>query len=86
MKELLASVTAKGQVTIPAEVRKLMGVSAYDKVAFVVGEDGVRLQKRGSVVAATAGALKSLAEPLSPRELHEAAEEASAEGAVERAP
>lgn len=48
MREILASVTSKGQVTIPAEVRKLLHVSANDKVAFIVEDDKVRHQKRGA--------------------------------------
>ncbi len=85
MKEVLASVTTKGQVTIPVEVRKLLGVSAHDKLAFIVEDDQVRLQRRGSVVARTAGALKSDAPPLTAEALRQAAEEAIAEGALERA-
>ncbi len=39
MKEILTTVTQRGQVTIPAEVRRLLGVKARDKVAFTI-EDG----------------------------------------------
>ncbi|MDQ2744778.1 MAG: hypothetical protein M3Z66_21135 [Chloroflexota bacterium] len=45
----------------------------------------MRLQRRGSVVARTAGALKSDAPPLTAEALRQAAEEAIAEGALERA-
>ena len=34
MKELLTTVTKRGQVTVPAEVRRLLGIKPYDKVAF----------------------------------------------------
>jgi len=84
MKELLASVTSKGQVTIPAEVRRLLGVEPHDKVAFIVEEDQVRLTRRGSVVEQTAGALQSDRTPVSAKKLREAGEEAIAQGAVER--
>lgn len=40
MKEALATVTTKGQVTIPSEVRKHLDINAGDKVVFVVGDDG----------------------------------------------
>lgn len=43
MKEIITSVTQRGQVTIPAEVRKLLGVKAKDKVAFEIEDDQVRL-------------------------------------------
>lgn len=84
MKELIGSVTGKGQVTIPVEVRKLLGVHPHDKVAFIVYEDQVQLQRRGSVVSRTAGMLKSAGTPLSAAGLREAGEEAIAHEAVER--
>ena len=36
MREITASVTERGQVTIPAEVRKALGIKARDKVSFVI--------------------------------------------------
>lgn len=39
MKEILSTVTQRGQVTLPAEVRRLLGVGPKDKVAFTI-EDG----------------------------------------------
>ena len=84
MKEILASVTAKGQVTIPVEIRRLLGVSPHDKVAFVVEDDQVRLARTGTVVRKTAGALRS-AEPLrNALQLREEGERAIAEEAVQR--
>ena len=38
-----AKVIAKGQVTIPKDVRAVLGVSSGDKVAFVVEGDSVRV-------------------------------------------
>jgi len=43
MKEIVASITQRGQVTIPAEVRRLLGVKPRDKVAFEVDDGHVRL-------------------------------------------
>lgn len=39
VKEILSTVTQRGQVTLPAEVRRLLGVGPKDKVAFTI-EDG----------------------------------------------
>ena len=36
MKEMLSSVSPKGQVTLPLEIRQLLGVKPKDKVAFKV--------------------------------------------------
>lgn len=85
MKEVLATITSKGQVTIPVEVRRTLGLCTGDKVAFTVGESQVRLRKiGGSVVAATAGAFKSRQPAKTAEELRVAAEEAMAEEAGER--
>jgi AbrB family looped-hinge helix DNA binding protein len=84
MSELFSTVTTKGQVTIPLEVRKILGVEPHDKVVFVVDEGQVRLLRGGSVVARTAGACKSAEPPLTAEELREAAERAIAEDGMER--
>jgi AbrB family looped-hinge helix DNA binding protein len=38
-----AKVMAKGQITIPKDVRKVLGVSEGDRVSFVVEGDSVRI-------------------------------------------
>lgn len=43
MKELLTTITQRGQVTIPAEVRRVLGVKPRDKVAFQIEDGQVRL-------------------------------------------
>jgi AbrB family looped-hinge helix DNA binding protein len=42
MKEIVSTITSKGQVTIPAEVRRHLGVSQGDKLSFVIGDEGRR--------------------------------------------
>jgi antitoxin PrlF len=84
MVELLATVTDKGQVTVPAEVRRRLGIRPRDKLAFVLDGDTVRLVRRGSVVARTAGVLKGASTPVSAEEMREAAEIAIASEVVER--
>ncbi len=34
MKEMLSSVSPKGQVTLPVEIRRMLGIKPKDKVAF----------------------------------------------------
>jgi AbrB family looped-hinge helix DNA binding protein len=41
MHTRIAPVSAKGQVTIPAEIRKELGIEPPDQVEFVVRDDGV---------------------------------------------
>jgi antitoxin PrlF len=40
MRQFVSNVTSKGQVTIPAAVRKHLGVGTPDRITFVVEEDG----------------------------------------------
>lgn len=50
-------VTSKGQVTIPQDVRRRLGIEPGSEVDFEVGDDSVRLVRRdpGSGVALVAG-------------------------------
>ena len=93
MKEWLSTITAKGQATIPAEIRRILGVEPHDKIVFVVDGDEVRLAGAASVVERTAGALKSqkaprpelgTKAPQAAQELRETAEHAIAEETVDR--
>jgi len=43
MKEIVTSLTQRGQVTVPAEVRRLLGLKSRDKVAFAIDDDQIRL-------------------------------------------
>ena len=49
MKEIIATVTRRGQVTVPAEVRRLLDLKPGDRVAFTIeaGEARVRLVTPG---------------------------------------
>jgi antitoxin PrlF len=43
MRTIDATVTSQGQVTIPAEVRRKLGLTKREKVTFVIEEDRVEL-------------------------------------------
>ncbi len=40
MQQFTTTTTQRNQVTIPAEVRRLLGIKPRDKVAFTVNDDG----------------------------------------------
>jgi len=84
MKEYTTVVTRKGQITIPVEIRRSLGISEGDRVAIVLDGDEVRLAPSAGVVARTAGMLKAAESPLSAEELRQAAERAIAEEVVTR--
>ena len=84
MKELVKTVTSKGQVTIPVEVRRLLGIAPRAKVAFIVEDSQVRLAPASSIVERTAGSLRSRKAGKSARRLRRVAERVIADGVVER--
>lgn len=43
MKDMLSSVSPKGQVTIPVEIRQMLGIKPKDKVAFRVENGQVQI-------------------------------------------
>ncbi|MGK2966741.1 MAG: AbrB/MazE/SpoVT family DNA-binding domain-containing protein [Tepidiformaceae bacterium] len=53
-----SSLTSKGQVTVPAEIRRLLGLSPHDRVRFVVTDSGVRIEAAGSWVEQTKGVFR----------------------------
>lgn len=56
--ELMSTVTAKGQTTIPSEVRKKLGLRPRQRVAYRIEGDKVVLEPAGSSLGALAGKLK----------------------------
>jgi antitoxin PrlF len=71
MREIISTITSKGQVTIPAEVRKHLGIQNNDQVAFVIDAEGkVQLKvPRYQSVASLRGAAGSLNKNLSWKEM-----------------
>lgn len=43
MKQIITTVTQRGQVTVPAEVRRLLGIRPRDKLVFAIDNDQVRV-------------------------------------------
>jgi AbrB family looped-hinge helix DNA binding protein len=77
MKEIVSTVTSKGQVTIPVEVRRQLGVGQGDKLSFVIEDDG-RIELKAPKypnVASLAGAAGTLPQPMSWDQMREVARE-----------
>jgi AbrB family looped-hinge helix DNA binding protein len=81
-----AKVTSKGQITIPAEVRRELGVGPGDRVAFVCENGRIRVERAKSWVEETAGIFKDAAihPPPSAEALRRMAADAIAEEVAER--
>ena len=83
MKEQLSSVSPKGQITIPAEIRQLLGVKPKDKVAFRVEGGEVKIAPARSPLEESYRAVPALAKAVSLEEMEELVAEEAARQAAE---
>ena len=82
VREILSVVTRKGQITLPAEIRRSLGIREGDKVAISLGdseEAPVILRPMHSVAAATFGAVMPRKQPEDFQELRGLFEEGVAD-------
>jgi AbrB family looped-hinge helix DNA binding protein len=81
MKEHYTVVTRKGQITVPADVRRALGLRVGDRVAVSLDEDGERratVRPVPSIVDATFGAFHSGLPPADEGQVREAFTEQAA--------
>lgn len=83
MKEHLTTVTRKGQITVPADIRKALDLHIGDKVAVSLDEENgalhAHLRPVRSVSEMTFGALHAARQPVTEEATHDAfAEHAAA--------
>ena len=58
MREYLATVTSKGQITLPVAVRRSLGIDPGDLVTFVIDEEtGARMRRVEETVASVRGSI-----------------------------
>jgi AbrB family looped-hinge helix DNA binding protein len=86
MSSYFTTVTRKGQITIPVDIRRQLKISEGDLIAVEREGDSVRLRRSESIVDRTTGALSKYVKgaPLSAEEERAAAELAIARDVVER--
>ena len=82
MSDLLSSVSPKGQVTIPVEIRRLLGVKPKDRVAFRVVEGHVQIHPVGAALDELYQAVRPLPRRRSWKEIEAIAREEAAESAA----
>jgi AbrB family looped-hinge helix DNA binding protein len=75
MKEIISTVSSKGQITVPAVVRRHLGIGVNEKVAFVIDDDGsVKLMApRFPTIASLVGAAGKLSKPMAWEEMRDIA-------------
>jgi AbrB family looped-hinge helix DNA binding protein len=84
MKELLSSVSPKGQVTIPIEIRTSLGLKQGDKVAFALDGHAVKLTPARSSIGDFYQSVPALTPPRALEEMTRiAADEHAREAAKE---
>jgi AbrB family looped-hinge helix DNA binding protein len=81
--ERTSSVSPKGQVTIPAEIRQMLGVRPRDRVAFEVHEGRVLIRPARSNLDAIYRSIPALDRPVSDKEMARIAQEEHARNVTE---
>jgi antitoxin PrlF len=71
--------TSKGQVTVPAELRRELGLKPGDRVEFVRENGSIQVRKAESIVMKLAGSVPSRGVVLEPDDIHRIVEEGVAE-------
>jgi AbrB family looped-hinge helix DNA binding protein len=79
MKQITTTITQRGQVTIPAEVRRMLGVKPRDKVAFTIEDGEVRLAPVSFSLESVYGSVKPSRKPEDYEKVSRTAKEAKAE-------
>jgi AbrB family looped-hinge helix DNA binding protein len=79
MDEFITTVTQKGQVTIPGELRKALRIKPRDRIAFALVNGEVRLRPVRSPVLSSFGAVKPKGKPQDYRKMRREVEEEIAE-------
>jgi antitoxin PrlF len=85
MQEFETTLTEKGQVTIPLQIRRLIGLRPKDKVRFVVEGNVIRITRATSKLLAGYGAVTPRKKPEDFRALREEFEKGVAEDVISEA-
>lgn len=77
MRESSRKMSSKGRVTVPAEIRRHLGIELKDRVTFIIGDDGTVQFRRATypTLESLVGAAGTLPRPMEWREMLELARE-----------
>lgn len=84
MKEIVTTITQRGQVTVPAEVRRLLGLKPRGKVAFAIDEGQVKLVPARFTLESAYRSIRPLGRKLSGKEMVTIAKEERAQQLAKR--
>jgi AbrB family looped-hinge helix DNA binding protein len=82
MREFVSTVTERGQVTIPAEVRRLLGAKPRDKITFRITGDSVHVVPVELTLEQVFGSVTQIDRPEDLEELSRIAKEEKAEQTI----
>jgi AbrB family looped-hinge helix DNA binding protein len=83
MQQYHTTLTERGQVTLPVEIRKRLGVKPKDKVTFEVEGDDIRIVPSRFTVESVRGSVPALAQPRSLEEIFDIAGEEHARHVID---
>lgn len=83
VKEIITTITQRGQVTVPAEVRRALGVKPRDKIAFRLEDGAVRLSAVTFTLESAYGSVEPSERPEDFEVVSRAAKDIKAERTVE---
>ena len=83
MKEILTTLTKKGQVTIPIEIRNYLGLKSKDKIAFKINNGNVQVSPAKYTLESVYGIIKTLNKPEDYKELKKIALDEHAQKVIE---
>ena len=79
MKEIVATITQRGQVTVPAEVRRMLGLKLRGKVAFAIDDGEVKLMPARFTLESAYRSVRPLGRSVSDKEMVRIAKEERSE-------
>jgi len=85
MQEFETTLTEKGQVTIPQEIRRIIGLQPRDRVRFTVVGDVVTIKRASSKLLSGYGAVSPKKRPEDFRQVREDVEKGIAEDVISEA-
>lgn len=84
MREYVATLTQRGQITVPAEVRRVLGARPRGKLAFQVEGEQVRLVPAAFTLETAYGSVPPIAPPEDFKRIEREAKEEHAESVVRK--
>jgi AbrB family looped-hinge helix DNA binding protein len=84
MKEIVTTITQRGQVTVPAEVRRMLGLKLRGKVAFAIDDCEVKLVPARFTLETGYRSVRPLARPMSDKEMVRIAKQERAQRLTKR--